>query len=202
MYDIAVIGGGPAGSRVAYHLAGMGSGVVVLEQRDNLGGKTCCTGIVSQECVDVFNIDRGVILRRVSSARLFSPSGNSVRIWRQKPQACILDRAAFDRSMAARAKAKGTEYRLGSHVDDIVIRDGRVDIEFTSDGERSKLQAKAVALAAGFGSPLVKRLGLGRVSDSVAGAQAEVSADVEEGEVYFGHDVAPGFFAWLVPISL
>ena len=36
MYDVAVIGGGPAGSQAAYRLAGMGYGVVVVEQRDRL----------------------------------------------------------------------------------------------------------------------------------------------------------------------
>ena len=36
MYDVAVIGGGPVGSYVAYKLAEMGHGVVVLEQKPRL----------------------------------------------------------------------------------------------------------------------------------------------------------------------
>jgi flavin-dependent dehydrogenase len=45
-------------------------------------------------------------------------------------------------------------------------------------------------------------LGLGKVSDFIVGAQAEVSTnDLIEIEVYFNQEVAPGFFAWLVPTS-
>ena len=116
MCDIAVIGGGPVGSHVAYKLAGMGYRVVVLEQREKLGEQVCCTGIIGKECVDSFAIDDHVILRWVNSARLFSPSGKSLRLWRQENQACILDRAAFDVAMAGRAQGRGVEYVFNSPV--------------------------------------------------------------------------------------
>ena len=48
MLDVAVVGGGPAGSRVAYKLAELGHQVAVLEKRDAVGEKSCCTGIISQ----------------------------------------------------------------------------------------------------------------------------------------------------------
>ena len=70
MYDVIVVGGGPVGSYVAYKLAGMGHDVVVLEQKEKLGGRVCCAGIISQECVNSFDIDDSVVLRRVSSAKL------------------------------------------------------------------------------------------------------------------------------------
>ena len=38
MYDVVVIGAGPVGSHVAYKLAEKGHAVVVLEQRERLGG--------------------------------------------------------------------------------------------------------------------------------------------------------------------
>ena len=62
LYDVVVIGGGPVGSYVAYKLAGMGYGVVVVEQKERLGERVCCTGIISQECVSSFAIDDNVIL--------------------------------------------------------------------------------------------------------------------------------------------
>ena len=43
---------------------------------------------------------------------------------------------------------------------------------------------------------------MGRVGDFVPGAQAEVETEgIDEVEVYFGREIAPGFFAWLVPTS-
>jgi digeranylgeranylglycerophospholipid reductase len=49
---------------------------------------------------------------------------------------------------------------------------------------------------------LPQRLGLGKISDFVLGAQAEVEVeDLKEVEVYFGQEIAPGFFGWLVPTS-
>jgi flavin-dependent dehydrogenase len=71
-------------------------------------------------------------------------------------------------------------------------------VTVTTDGDR--YQTRALVLADGFGSPLARQLGLGSVSDYVTGAQAVVSTSgVDEVEVYLGHDVAPGFFSWVVP---
>ncbi len=200
MYDAIVIGGGPVGSYVAYKLAGVGYDVVVLEQKEKLGGRVCCAGIISQECVNSFAIDDSVVLRRVSSAKLFSPSGRMLRLWRQETQACIVDRAAFDMAIASRAQAKGAKYVLSSPVGDIAVGDNGVKVGATRQGEGVNLEARVVVITTGFGSRLVERLG--KVDDFVMGAQAEVETiGVDEVEVYFGQEVAPGFFAWLVPTS-
>ena len=110
MYDVIVIGGGPVGSQVAYRLAGMGYQVVVLERKERLGGPVCCTGIISQECVSTFAVDRSVILRQLNSIRLYSPSGSLLRLCWEEPQACIVDRVAFDMALASRARSVGAEY--------------------------------------------------------------------------------------------
>ncbi|MQG31279.1 MAG: NAD(P)/FAD-dependent oxidoreductase [SAR202 cluster bacterium] len=67
----------------------------------------------------------------------------------------------------------------------------------TDDGTK---EARTLVLAAGFGSQLNRQLGLGEPSDYVVGVQALVKTEgVDEVEVYLGRDIAPGFFAWLVP---
>ena len=202
MYDVIVVGGGPVGSYVAYKLAGMGHDVVVLEQKEKLGGRVCCAGIISQECVNSFDIDDSVVLRRVSSAKLFSPSGRMLRLWRQETQVCIVDRAAFDMAIANWAQGKGAQYVLNSLVRDIEVGSDGVRVEAAQQGEGLNFEARAVVIATGFGSRLVGGLGLGKIGDFIMGAQAEVETiGVDEVEVYFGQEVAPDFFAWLVPTS-
>jgi geranylgeranyl reductase family protein len=203
LYDVAVIGGGPAGSQVANKLAGMGYEVVVVEQKDSLGGPVCCTGIISQECVSSFAIDKSLILKRVNSARIFSPSGRQLSLYRTEPQACIVDRAAFNTALASRAQDKGVEYVFNSPVRRMEVGDDRMRIEVARHGGGLSLfEARAGVIATGFGSKLVEGLGLGRVGDFVKGAQADVEVmGVDEVEVYLGHERAPAFFAWLVPTS-
>ncbi|MFC2066336.1 NAD(P)/FAD-dependent oxidoreductase [Chloroflexota bacterium] len=199
---MAIVGGGPVGSYAAYKLAGMGHKVIVLERRKRTGEKVCCTGIIGLECVSYYGIEDDVILRRVNSGRLFSPSGNLLRLWRDETQACVLDRVAFDMTMAGRAQDKGAEYALDSPVRDIAVTADMVRVDVSRRGVEVPIEARAVIIASGFGSKLTEKLGLGSVGDFAVGAQTEVEAvGVDEVEVYFGCEIAPGFFGWLVPIS-
>jgi len=202
VYDVIVIGGGPVGSYAAYKLAGMGHKVMVLERKQRIGEPVCCTGIIGQECVSSFAIEDKVILRPVNSAKLFSPSGNLLRLWREETQACVLDRAAFDTAMASRAQGNGAEYILDSPVSSIEVEEDKVKIEVFPQKAGLNLEARAAVIATGFGSKLTEKLGMGNYGDFVTGAQAEVETMwIDEVEVYFGREVAPGFFGWLVPTS-
>ncbi len=132
---------------------------------------------------------------------LFSPSGKCLHLRREETQACVLDRPAFDGAMVRKAQKAGAEYRFGHRVKDIRIDDQLATVTVTSSGQVYTVQARAAVIAAGFAPGLVARLGLGVYRDFVIGVQAEVPApDIKEVEVYFG-EVAPGFFAWLVPAA-
>ena len=200
MYDVAIIGGGPVGSRLAQRLAGLGYGVAVIEQKEQPGKQVCCTGIVSKECLGSFAVPDDLVLRKLSSARLISPSGKVLRLWREEAQACVLDRAGFDITLAQRARDAGARYLFNSPVKKLEVASDKVSIEIVQDGETVDCDARAVVIACGFNSRLVEALGLGKISYYVRGAQIEVAAPAsEEMELYFGDEVAPGFFAWLVP---
>ena len=202
MYDVVVVGGGPIGSHVACKMAGMGYAVLVLEKKEKLGGRVICAGIIGRECFSYFDISDSVVLRQANSAKIFSPSGKIIKLWRKENQAYIIDRAAFDSSMLNNARAAGAEYIFNSKVIDIQVKDDRVVVETVSNGSKLSYEARVAVIAAGFGSKLVEKVGLGKIGDFVIGAQAEVEAkDVDEVEVYTGQQVAPGFFAWLVPTS-
>jgi digeranylgeranylglycerophospholipid reductase len=200
MYDVIIVGGGPVGSRVAHQLAEKGHRVAVLERKPALSEK-CCTGIVGLECADTFEIKDSVILRRVNSASLFSPSGKRLYLHRVATQAVILDRAAFDASMVERAQRAGAAYFFSNRVTGLKTEPDSVAVTVSASGREHQVNARCVVIACGFAPGLLRRLGLGAFRDFTYGAQAEVAIrGDEEVEVYFG-DIAPGFFAWLVPAA-
>ena len=151
MYDVVVVGGGPVGSYVASQLAGVGHSVVVLERKQRVGEQVCCTGIIGRECANSFAIDDNVILRQVNSAKLFSPSGNLLRLQREETQAYILDRPTFDMAMASRAQDNGAEYVLDSLVRDIEVEEDRVKIKASHQQVASNFEARTIVIATGFG---------------------------------------------------
>ena len=198
--DVIIIGAGPSGSRLAFRLARLGYAVLVLDRKEAAGEDICCTGIVSQQCVDDFGIDDGIILRRASSAKFVGPSGKYLRFSHDSLVACILDRPALDRALAGQARAAGAEYAFTTEVTVVEPGADGVRVRASCPGEEVIFDARAVVLANGFGSPLPRRLGMGAIKDVVTGAQARVVIrGVDEVEVYFDRSLAPGGFAWLVP---
>ncbi len=203
MYDVVIIGAGPAGSRVAYRLADAGYSVLVLERKRRLGEPVCCTGIVGPGCVSTFPVDERVILRRVNSASLFSPNGESIiRLKRDKTQAYVLDRALFDVAMAEKAQRCGARYLLNSQVTSVESSDDSVEVKADCGVEHLSFKGRATVIASGFGSKVAVQSGFARPRDFVVGAQARVQTkDLNEIEVYSGGEISPVFFAWLVPTS-
>jgi digeranylgeranylglycerophospholipid reductase len=197
-YDVIVVGAGPAGSYTAYGLSSRGFKVAVLEQKEAPGIDTCCTGIVSAECFDSFGVAPGVILSRARSAKLFSPSGNSLRLEKKGIQAYIVDRASFDRAIAAKAMAEGAVYFFSLPATNVVIDSDGIQVETP----HLVFKARAVVIAAGFKPGFTRKLGLGSIDHFAMGAQTVVEVqDVEEVEIYFSQEMTPGFFGWLVPVS-
>ena len=199
MDDVLVVGAGPTGSYVALCLAQSGHSVSVFEEHRAIGEPMQCTGIVGAECVERFPLFDGAIVREVNSARLFSPSRKKMRLSRDATQAYIIDRTAFDRSLAEMAQGEGVNYFTGVRVKSVSISDNGVRID--TEGGKA-FEAGAAVIASGFYSRLPRKLGLGKARDFMVGAQAEVdTVAVDEVEIYFDQDIAPGFFAWLVPTA-
>src|SRR5438309_7622135 len=105
--DVLIVGGGPAGLYAAAQLARAGFHVVVCEEHATVGDPVHCTGILAAESFDDFDLPRGSTLNALSAARFVSPSGITVQYATASPLAAVIDRPAFDRSLAQRAAAAG-----------------------------------------------------------------------------------------------
>lgn len=181
----------------------MGHRVLVLEKKSRLDEPVCCTGIIGRECIDAFAIDKSVILGWANSASVFSPSGNLLRLQRPEPQAAIVDRPAFNQAMAQQSQDRGAEYLLDCPVTGIEVTGDGVRISVNQPGKGPiSFEGRAVVIATGFSPKLNEALGLGRFGDFAVGAQAVVTtAGINEVEVFMSREIAPAFFAWLVPLS-
>ena len=196
--DVIVVGAGPAGNNTALGLASRGFAVTVIDSRQVIGDKLC-TGIVGLECTRRFPIDPSFVYQNASAADVTATGTDSVRFETAAPQSQIINRAAYVTSFALRAQEHGAIYRLGERVQRVTPDTDGVTV-VTDCGT---YQSRAVVLASGFGSPLTRQVGLGTVPDYVTGTQVEVSISpgVDKVQLFVGHDVAPGFFSWLVPTS-
>jgi digeranylgeranylglycerophospholipid reductase len=202
LYDVIVVGAGPAGSWIAYELASSGHGVAVFEKKDASGLNACCTGIISTECLQSLGPGKDTVLTEVKSASLYSPSGKRLRFQTDNVQAYVVDRFLLDGVLVSKAQARGAQCFFSAPVLDILPRKDSVQVEALCSGKTEIFSARAVVLANGFAPKLPHKLGLGRIRRLLIGAQAEIEAKgIDEFEVYFGQRIAPGAFAWLVPIS-
>ena len=201
MYDVLVIGGGPAGLYAAYCLAKAGRRVAVFEEHSEIGRPLHCTGLLAVESFSRFTLPEDAILGTLRSARLHSPSGYLLSLASAQDETVILDRPSFDRGLADQAVRAGVDLFLGHRIKTLHrVRGGVVAGSSSSIGEGRLTRGALVVLATGAAYHLHQDLDLGLPSHFVQTAQVEVDfADDRDVEVYFGREVAPGSFAWIVP---
>ena len=194
--DVIVVGGGPAGLLAARDLAAAGFTATVLEEHERIGVPVHCTGVLGVDAFDELDLPRSTILHTAHAARFVSADGSSLVIDHDRVQAAVVDRAAFDESLAASAFAAGAEILTGRHVRRIDVSPDGVSVS-TADGV---LRSRAVVVACGANYRFNRHLGLGLPRVFAHSAQREVPfPETDHVEVYLGRQVAAGGFGWLVP---
>lgn len=130
MYDVAVVGAGPAGLRCAGLCDRAGLKAVVIERKPEIGLPVQCSGLIST------NLDRFVkppdacIENRVRGAVVHGPGGMELNLRKPGLAAYVIERSSFDRFLAEQVES---EIRLKTSVERLVFRNG-VRIS-TSQGE-------------------------------------------------------------------
>lgn len=200
LYDVVVIGAGPAGSVCAAHLAQAGLYVLVLEEHAAAGDFVNCTGIIGAEAFEQLTLPREPILASLGTLTFVSPSGRTFQYDPGAPLAHVVSRKSFDSALAERAAASGAQFRFGVRARTLEVAAEAVTVGLGP--ETPPLRARAVVIATGFGTNLPQQVGLKGPPRLIYGAQAEVPmSGLNDTEIYLGKIVAPDSFAWVVPVG-
>jgi geranylgeranyl reductase family protein len=198
MFDVVIIGAGPAGLHAARRLAERHVAVVVLEEHQTVGEPVHCTGILAREAFAEFDLSRASILNELTTARFVSPFGQQFSHQTHQVEAVVVDRAAFDAGLADAATRAGATIVRGARA--TALRRVADGVEVTVAGQAT-VAARACVLACGGRYGLHRTLGLGLPSLYLHTAQREVPASRPgDVEVHFGRGIAPHGFAWAVPV--
>jgi digeranylgeranylglycerophospholipid reductase len=195
--DALIVGGGPGGLFMAARLAERGLRTLVCEEHAQVGDPVHCTGVLSADTFPRFDLPGSATLNQLTTVRFLSPGGIHVDYVTPSPLATVIDRPTFDRALADRAVAAGAEVRAGARV---------TSLEFEGDAVAASiggapLRARLAVLACGASYAFQRRFGFGLPRTYLHTAQRELRASrLLDVELHFGQQVAPGGFAWAVPV--
>jgi digeranylgeranylglycerophospholipid reductase len=198
MRDVVVIGGGPGGLYAATRIARRGFRAHLYEEHPHIGSPVHCTGVLAREAFAEFDLPGDARLNDLRTARFVSPSGHAVEYTTPDVEAVVIDRIAFDRLLGEQAAAAGVRMERERRATSVSTDADGATVTFEGG---ATVRARAVVLACGANYVLQRRLGLGLPKAYMQSAQAELPCH-EDGdvEVHFGSAIAPGGFAWAVPV--
>jgi digeranylgeranylglycerophospholipid reductase len=200
--DVAVVGGGPAGSSLALALASKGFEVSLLEEHSAVGSPAHCAGLVGPGILDlpgVGPIVRRTTLNELRGAVFVSPGGRRFQVENPRRSALVVDRKMLDHGLGEAAAREGTRMMLRSRA--IGLDGGELRFQVGSTEERMK--SRVIVGATGSRFALASMLG-DRSGNVIPGVQYEVtklSLDEEMASIYLGGSVSQGLFGWVIPID-
>lgn len=200
-FDVLVIGAGPVGGHVAELVADAGLSVAIVEEHREVGEPVQCGGIFTPRVLDIVDC-RSTILERIRGCEFYSPSGRELVVDGGETEALVVDRAAFDREVIRRALVKGAACFLGALATGVEKANGGLRVNVRLNGQEEQFRCRILVGADGVKGSVAGWFGLGKPYRILPGLEADVAgADHTAGfvKVFTGSEVAPGFFAWLVP---
>ena len=207
--DLAIVGGGPAGSAAAVTAARAGASVLVVDKASFPRDKCCGDGLttLALRLGEELGLDPGAIAgwQVVDGAVLHGPSGRTVRFPLPRGDgqyAVVVPRREYDAALLDLAHRAGANVRVGHAM--VGIKVGPKGATLAVDG-MGEVRATTVVAADGMWSPTRRLLGLadeGYRGEWHAFRQyvADVGPAAADLHVWFEPDLLPGY-AWSFPLS-
>ena len=205
-YDVVVVGGGPAGSMAAKYAAKAGASTLIIEDDAEIGKPVQCAGLISTRAVEESELGNrnSFIQCELKGAVVYSPSYD-LTLESPTQRAFAIRRNVFDQELAKAAQKAGADLILKSRVRNVRQRAGEKKLAITTATANGteELRAKVVIGADGVKSTVARLAGLTVAQSNLTCVQIEGDYVTEEGfaEIFVGKTVAPGFFAWAIPLG-
>lgn len=213
LYDVVVVGGGPSGATAATDLARAGHSVLLL---DKAGRIKPCGGAVPPRLIQDFEIPSELIVARVGSARIISPSSRNVDMPIDGGYVGMVDRDQFDEWLRVRAERAGAERRSGTFLRIDRDEQGRAVVCYkpkgsakdAAEGQEHRAVARSVIGADGALSAVARqevpggdRMPYVFAYHEIVKAPAPGQAvyDARRCDVYYQGKLSPDFYGWVFP---
>ena len=202
VWDVAIVGAGPAGSTAAIHLASLGHSVLLLDKDPFPRDKVCGDGLIADSIGALKRADlyEPVLSESFSASigTVFSPSRVEFDV---HGQYLTLKRQILDHLILKKAVAQGASFQTKKVVDARPNPDGTLTLSLAGSAE--KIVARIVLIATGANVDLPGKLGLVEETTSSAIAlRCYVRSDYHLDRLIISYDrsITPGY-AWIFPLG-